>query len=375
MPSPPNIAEAPASERQRVVFFNNIVTPYTNRLFNAVAAAGIDLTVVSAAATEPNRAWGTIAASDYNHIVLPGRRVKLGAGRFAYINSEIIGTLNRLKPDLLIINGFYPTMLFAALWAMLTRTRLALSIDGWAETMPQSIYHRIVRPFVVRRCRAIISCGKKGRDFFVAMGVAAERIHIVPLIPAWDGPAVVADARARPDHLLWCGHLNDDVKNAKFLVAVCQKLVPDFPGLRVHIVGQGPAEAATLAHLRQAGVDVTHDRAVSWDRMRDVFSNARLLVFPSLWEPWGLVCNEAMQCGTPALVSPHVGAGDDLVRSGDTGAVLPLEAELWAEQATTLLRDEAMWRRLSDNGRSEMHRRSLAASVAAFVKAVNFALD
>ena len=46
-----------------VVFLNNIVTPYTNRLFNAAVAAGVRLTVVSAAAGEPNRGWGALADS------------------------------------------------------------------------------------------------------------------------------------------------------------------------------------------------------------------------------------------------------------------------------------------------------------------------
>jgi glycosyltransferase involved in cell wall biosynthesis len=364
---PEPLRPAPAG---RVVFFNNIVTPYTNRLFNGAVAAGVDLTVVSAAATEPNRSWGALAAQDYEHIVLPGRRVRLGAGRFAYFNSGIFRTLNRLKPRLLVINGFFPSMLIAVLWAMLTRTRLMLSIDGWAETMPNSIYHRLVRPFVLRRCRGVICPGLKGRDYFLAQGVAAANIHIVPLVPAWDPPATAPGFAERPFDLLWCAHLNDDVKNAKFLVEVCRLLAPKFPALRVRVVGTGPAENATLQQLGGIGVAVTHDPSFEWHRMAEVFTAAKLLVFPSLWEPWGLVCNEALQCGTPALVSPHVGAGDDLVRSGQTGAVVPLEADVWADRIATLLREPARWNDLSSAGRDEMHRRTLAASVTAFADAV-----
>lgn len=358
----------------RVVFFNNIVTPYTNRLFNAAVSAGIDLTVVSAAATEPNRSWGALAAREYDHVVLPGRRVRLGAGRFAYINGGIFRTLNRLRPRLLVINGFFPSMLFAVLWAMLTRTRLMLSIDGWAETMPNSIYHRIVRPFVLKRCRGVICPGRKGRDYFLAQGIAAANIHIVPLVPAWDPPATVPGFADRPFDLLWCAHLNDDVKNAKFFVECCRLLAPDFPALRVRVVGKGPSGAATLLQLAEAGIAVTHDASVEWHRMGEVFAGAKLLVFPSLWEPWGLVCNEALQCGTPALVSPHVGAGDDLVRTGETGAVLPLDARAWADEIARLLRDPEAWQALSQAGRHKMQNRSLAASVEAFADAVGAGL-
>jgi len=37
------------------------------------------------------------------------------------------------------------------------------------------------------------------------------------------------------------------------------------------------------------------------------------LVLPSDFEPWGLIVNEAMACGTAVIVSDRVGAGPDLV--------------------------------------------------------------
>jgi len=353
-----------------VVFLNNIVTPYTNRLFNAAVEAGLSLTVVSAAEAEPNRAWGSLARSGYHHLVLRGFRVRLGAGRFAYLNRGVFRTLNALRPRLLVINGFYPTMLLAVLWAVVTRTRLMLSIDGWAETMPNSIYHRLVRPLVLRHCERIITPGHKGREYFRRQGIGYDRIASVPLVPAWDAPVMVTSFEDRPFDLVWCGHLNNNVKNAAFLVALCRELLLARPGLRVRIVGQGPSQGETLDALRNLGVEVAHDAALPWDRMAEVFSSAKLLVFPSLWEPWGLVCNEAMQCGTPALVSPHVGAAADLVRTGETGAVLPLDAKLWAREARRLLGDVGAWQRLSRTGRAEVASRSLAASAAALVEAL-----
>ena len=48
------------------------------------------------------------------------------------------------------------------------------------------------------------------------------------------------------------------------------------------------------------------------------------LVLPSdFGETWGLVVNEAMVCGLPAIVSDRVGCGPDLVINGVTGAVFP----------------------------------------------------
>jgi len=48
------------------------------------------------------------------------------------------------------------------------------------------------------------------------------------------------------------------------------------------------------------------------------------LVLPSDYgETWGLVVNEAMVCGLPAIVSDRVGCGPDLVEEGITGSIFP----------------------------------------------------
>jgi glycosyltransferase involved in cell wall biosynthesis len=54
------------------------------------------------------------------------------------------------------------------------------------------------------------------------------------------------------------------------------------------------------------------------------YSAADCLVLPSQWgETWGLVVNEALQFGMPALVSDRVGCWRDLVIPGETGYVFP----------------------------------------------------
>jgi glycosyltransferase involved in cell wall biosynthesis len=45
---------------------------------------------------------------------------------------------------------------------------------------------------------------------------------------------------------------------------------------------------------------------------------------PSESETWGLVVNEAMACGLPAIVSSAVGCGRDLVVEGRTGWTFPV---------------------------------------------------
>jgi glycosyltransferase involved in cell wall biosynthesis len=51
------------------------------------------------------------------------------------------------------------------------------------------------------------------------------------------------------------------------------------------------------------------------------YAAADALALPSAHETWGLVVNEAMACGLPAVVSDTVGAAPDLVAT--TGRIVP----------------------------------------------------
>ncbi|HPA96824.1 MAG TPA: glycosyltransferase family 4 protein, partial [Thermoanaerobaculia bacterium] len=59
-------------------------------------------------------------------------------------------------------------------------------------------------------------------------------------------------------------------------------------------------------------------------RIAEAYAAADCLVLPSdRGETWGLVVNEAMVCGLPAVTSDQVGCAPDLIRAGETGWSYP----------------------------------------------------
>ena len=256
-------------------------------------------------------------------------------------------------------------MLTAAIWAISSGTPIGLMTDGWAHTMPTSIYHSLVRPFVLRYSRAVACCGTKGAEYMREAGVAADRIIIIPIVPAWNPPKKIPDYEQRPFDLLWCAHMNDEIKNISFFLKVVLALNRKRGGLKICLVGRGNSEQMVIQHLTAAGIEYQHDGHVDWNEMADVFSSAKLLLLPSLWEPWGLVCNEAMQCGAVPIVSPFVGAADDLVISEKSGVVCPLEVDEWVRAIErSIVREK--WANLSRAALAEAKCRNLSTSASLF---------
>ena len=98
------------------------------------------------------------------------------------------------------------------------------------------------------------------------------------------------------------------------------------PGRQVEVAfaGAGEAEAGLKQAAADAGISATFHGFVNQSELPAVYAAADVIVSPSV-ETWGLVVNEAMACGVPAVVSDAVGCGPDLIEDGRTGTIFPLD--------------------------------------------------
>jgi len=80
------------------------------------------------------------------------------------------------------------------------------------------------------------------------------------------------------------------------------------------------------------------------DELPALYSGARALVFPSLYEGFGLPALEAMACGTPVIASNTTGLAEAV---GDAGVTVdPRSAEELTDAMRRVLDDDALRERL-----------------------------
>lgn len=114
------------------------------------------------------------------------------------------------------------------------------------------------------------------------------------------------------------------LKGLDLLIDAVGSLKPDYPRLRLMIVGgDGPNAASTrileeLVQLRGLISCVDFAGRVDQERLPPYYNAADLLVLPSHYESFGLVVLEALACGTPVAATP-VGAAETLLRTGRNG--------------------------------------------------------
>jgi glycosyltransferase involved in cell wall biosynthesis len=108
------------------------------------------------------------------------------------------------------------------------------------------------------------------------------------------------------------------------LLAAMEQLVGhgDASALRIHllIVGTGHLEEDCRRRVAERQLPVSFGGFLNQSEIAAAYAATDCLVLPSdHGETWGLVVNEAMACGLPAVVSDLAGCAEDMVMEGTTG--------------------------------------------------------
>ena len=336
-------AARPAEQRGRpVVVVTGALAPYTHVLYERLAER-LDrpLHVLSCTPRESARQWVVEAPRLFRHAVLPGLRWHRDAVRNLYVNPAVVTRLAALRPAALVLNDFSPTMLMAAGYARAARIPYLIRTDGVPETDPgqRSLPHRWLRRAIVSGARAGIGPSAGSARLLALYGIAPERFAASPLFPAWSPAGAPPPDRERPYDVLFCGILNDEVKGARFFTDVVLACAARGRPLAVRVAGDGPLRAEMESRLAAAGIAARFDGYLTQSQLPAVYASARLFLFPSRGDVWGIVVHEALQSGTPVLASPHSGIARELLEGHACGEVRPLDVEAWVAATLDLLDD------------------------------------
>ena len=131
-----------------------------------------------------------------------------------------------------------------------------------------------------------------------------------------------------------------EVKNLSLLIRVFNQL----SHLQLTIVGFGVLEQQLKA---MAGNNICFKGAVDNEKLPELYRHSEVFVLPSKSEAWGLVVEEALNNGTPVIVSSAVGCKDDLV-TPETGLVFESNNEKSLMEAILKISDVGFYNKLRE---------------------------
>jgi glycosyltransferase involved in cell wall biosynthesis len=185
---------------------------------------------------------------------------------------------------------------------------------------PELAYRKLVYGWTVRRSRIVITISEHARQALIErLGLAPERVRAIHL--AVDHERFTPDGRARGDFLLYPANRWPH-KNHDRLFRALALVRRERPGLRLVLTSTGHGRAPLPDGVESRG-------RVSPDELVELYRSAAALVYPSLYEGFGIPLLEAMACGCPVASSnagPLPEVGGNAVRYFD-----PLSVEDMAD--------------------------------------------
>ncbi len=313
--------------------------------------------------------WDLPLLDGYRSTELARRNARPGLSTFFGIRlRKVADWLRAQRFDALVVSGWNSFALVQTALAA-RRLRLPLLVRGDSNDLrrrglPARLFHRMFLPLF----DAFLVVGSSNRRFYRRSGVPEAKLFDCPhfvdnerlasqhaealprrneLRARWGVPADAVCA-------LFAGKLVE-VKNLPELFAALRLVVDRMPRLHLLVAGEGPLGGELRATATGERLPVTFAGFLNQSEIPAAYAAADVLVLPSRSETWGLVVNEAMACGLPAIVSDGVGCAEDLVEPGVTGFVYRAgSAEELAARLVAVAGDDEARRAMGERARQRV---------------------
>lgn len=285
-------------------------------------------------------AWDTDLLSGYGTRFLSRVRERAPRAEAGATTRGLREALAELRPQAILLLGYSPRFHQKAFFEA-RRCRVPLLFRGETtdHARPRQSWKGALRDHALRwfygRCARLLYVGQRSRDHFRRLGCAEHKLVFAPYcVDATPFQTTDLDrTRLRESLRARLGFKGDDwvvvfagklsPRKAPDLLVQAVKLLPATIRDRIVLlfVGEGELKSA-LARLAQ---DAPVVRACfagfhNQTQLSPFYHAGDLLALPSVVsETWGLVVNEALHHGVPALVSDGVGCAPDLIVEDQTG--------------------------------------------------------
>jgi len=286
--------------------------------------------------------WDVDLFEGYAHTHMANRAAKPSTQTFFGCDTpEITRQLESGRFDAVMTMGWYLRTYVQAIRAC-NRLRIPIMVRGdstlqWQKDVLLRAGKRIVYPFLLRNFDAFLVVGQQAKAYLKRFGVAEERMfwspHSVDNGRFRSEASRASNSKSRTRASLGCKtgeHLILFVgqfisrKRPLDLVKALALLNKKNLSIRGVFVGDGQLAADIRSLGRELNAPIAIVGFKNQSELPSIYGAADVFVLPSGRETWGLVVNEAMACGTPAVVSSGVGCSADLIVPGETGYEYPV---------------------------------------------------
>jgi glycosyltransferase involved in cell wall biosynthesis len=280
--------------------------------------------------------------------------------------------------DVIITEGLGTALFFGRVWGLICGPRVIYSTlhtfhnlnreDGRYFEPQNKLLNRILPLISFRHCFRYLSIFKK-----LTLKVRSQTPGY-PVSTLWNAISEdfvkrhagytpnknikdIADLVCDKDVLIQIGAV-DKNKNQIFAVKCLKKILPEFPDLKLLIVGDGPQlnEIAKYIKENKLNQNVFLTGQIKRSECFYLLSKSDILLLTSFTEAFPVVFLEAMLNCLP-IVSFEVGGASDVIENGTTGFLTPAnDMTIFTTKITHLLRNPSLIKSMGNEGKKKLYK-------------------
>ncbi len=333
----------------KIALLTNLVPPYRRAAFGLVAehakSVGGTSHVICTDLDETQHIWARQSAP-LSCCSLSALRIPLGENRRLSFNFGVTRELARTAPNVLILSGFGPTMWRAQRWAKNHAIPTVVLFDGWlgSDTVYDNRVRRALRQNMIKQASGFIAASSRGKDWFETFGVPPDQITVSPIPTSFTPPKAIPEFNHRPFDILWCGRTTT-AKGFETFLQIARMLKSRQAITKIGIIGALNMSRIAQQVAEHGLSDITDIHPLlPPEHLPDFLTQAKICLFPSHNDAYGVGVIEAVSCGALVLASDAVGCAPDVLAPGQI--LSPDIALDWVEVCAALLTTPDEWDRI-----------------------------
>lgn len=311
--------------KRKVAIITNIPSPYRVDFFYYLQThyENYDFQIIYYCNDSMARQWKADEGRILNSHFLKSKTIRIKKrfdDHYITLPYGVGGTLNKIKPDVVVAMEYSPTILLAMNWCRRHGVKYISWTDGTINSEKNiGKLQKISRKYIFKRADAFIGSSHASMDNQLAYGADKDKCFISMLTVDLD-KYICKSKSSYSNRLLYVGSLIER-KGVDLLLnafALCDKK------LELVIVGDGMENELLLKQAQELGIEerIEFKGFLNGDELRRCYDEAGAFVLPTREDCFGLVLIEALCAQLPIVVSKYSDGAFETVNDDENGYII-----------------------------------------------------